>query len=49
MREQEAMIYGGDILGEIEESDKLVADSDQVILSATQTTVCHAFLTIYCC
>lgn len=49
MKEQEAMIYGGDILGEIEECDKLVSDSEQVVMYGTQTAICHAFLTIYCC
>ncbi len=49
MREQEAMIYGGNIFEEIEESDKLVVDSEQFTIEATKTAICHAFLTIYCC
>ncbi len=49
MKEQEAMVYGGDIMEEIVECDKLAGDPEQIVVYGTQTMTCHAFLTIYCC
>lgn len=49
MREQEAMVYGGDILEEMEECGKLAVDEEQFVVYGSQSLTCHAFLTILCC
>ncbi|MDO4313514.1 MAG: hypothetical protein Q4C52_10570 [Eubacteriales bacterium] len=49
MKKQEVMVYGGDVLKEIEEFEKLIADKDQTIVYITQTAGCQTWFTIYCC
>lgn len=49
MREQEVMLYGGDVLKEMDEARKLMADEEQTVVYGTQTMACQIWLTIHCC
>lgn len=46
---QEKMEYAGDLLEEIQEIDKIICADTGCYVENTQTRLCMAYFSIYCC
>lgn len=46
---QQNFEYAGNLTQEMEEAGRLVPDKEDMELNLTTTSMCSAFLTIYCC
>lgn len=41
--------FAGELLGEIEESDKMIPSEQKNVMAESHTAMCGVFFTIYCC
>lgn len=49
MSEEKCLVFGGDLLGEVNEIAKIVQEGDIIEIVNSHTAVCSTFFTIYCC